>query len=441
MIQHLISRIQGDGLKAQLLRGGAGVGLLRLISLPLTLLTTVLLARVLGPQGFGQYSFVVAILTAVTIPLAPALLQLITRETAALSHAGERGQIRQLSRWANRRVVIVSTFIILVVVAGAISTSSWSEGGRWSLLLLILPAAPLLGLNAVRLGILTGLRKVVSGQVPELLVKPVTLLVVVSALAFAGILTPSTGVLSYVLSAAVAYIAGFVILNRAFSDRGIESKQPVSHSQSRDLTKAWVPFTLLVAANTLNAQIGILVLGWLSTDEQVAAMQIAAQGGMLIALSLTIVNQVIGPYVTQAYRSGEYDELSTLSKNSVRLALLAATPLALLMIIWGDLVVQFVFGAEYVEIAVIPLAIIALSQLINVAFGSVGTFLTMSGFERDTLKGQVVALVASALTSILLVPTFGAVGGAIAVAIGIVVWNGLLAIQVFYRIGIRPGPF
>lgn len=439
LIRRLIGRTQGDSLRAQLLRGGAGVGILRLVSLPLTLLTTVLLARVLGPQGFGQYTFVVAIITAVSIPLAPALLQLITRETAALNHAGERGQIRQLARWANRRVVIGSLFIILIVTAGAVTTSQWNAGGRWTLLLMILPAAPLLGLNAVRLGVLTGLRKVVSGQVPELFVRPVTLLVVVGACAFGGILTPSTGVLSYVLAAAVAYIVGFVILNRAFSDHGPESKQ-LSQSQSRDLTKAWVPFTLLVAANTLNAQIGILVLGWLSTDEQVAAMQIAAQGGMVIALSLTIVNQVIGPYVTQAHRAGERAKLSAISKSSVRLALLAATPLALLLIIWGDFIVELIFGKQYVAIATVPLTIIALSQLINVAFGSVGTLLTMSGYEKDTLIGQVAALVVSVLASIILVPNYGAVGGATAAALGIVVWNGVLAIQVLRRIGIRPGP-
>lgn len=439
MIRRLIGRTQGDSLRAQLLRGGAGVGILRLVSLPLTLLTTVLLARVLGPQGFGQYSFVVAITTAVSIPLAPALLQLITRETAALNYAGKRGQIRQLARWANQRVVIGSLCIILIVTAGAVTTSQWNAGGRWTLLLMILPAVPLLGLNAVRLGILTGLRKVVSGQVPELFVKPVTLLVVIGACALGGILTPSTGVLSYVLSAAVAYIVGFVILNRAFSDHGSETKQ-LSQSQSRDLTKAWVPFTLLVAANTLNSQIGILVLGWLSTDEQVAAMQIAAQGGMLITLSLTIVNQVIGPYVTQSYHAGDQDKLLAISRSSVRLALLAATPLALLLIIWGDLIIEVVFGSEYVNIGALPLATIAIAQLINVAFGSVGTLLTMSGYEKDTLVGQVFALASSVVVSITLVPIYGATGAALAVALGIIVWNGMLAIQVIRRIGIRPGP-
>ncbi|MCK2150076.1 oligosaccharide flippase family protein [Marinobacter alexandrii] len=439
VILRLLGRTQGDGLRAQLLRGGAGVGALRLVSLPLTLLTTVLLARLLGPQGFGQYSFVVAVITTLTIPLAPALLQLITRETAALYYAGEYGQIRQLSRWANRRVIIGSLIIIVVVTIGVVNTSDWSAGGRWILLLMILPAVPLLGLNAVRLGILTGLRKVISGQIPDLFVKPVALLVVVGAFATGGVLTPSTGVLSYVLSAAIAYIVGFVLLNRAVSAHWYEKKQ-LAQSQSRSLTKAWVPFTLLVAANTLNTQIGILVLGWLSTDKQVAAMQIAAQGGMVVALSLTIVNQVIGPYVTQIYHAGDKDRLLAISRSSVRFALLLATPLALLLITCGEFIIEIVFGIQYVSIGVLPLAILAIAQFVNVAFGSVGTFLTMSGYERDTLLGQVSGLVSSSVASLILVPMYGATGAAIAVALGTIVWNGVLAIQVSRRIGIRPGP-
>jgi O-antigen/teichoic acid export membrane protein len=413
--------------------------MLRFFSLPIALLTSVLLARVLGPQGYGQYSFVVAVITIVSIPLAPALLQLITRETAALSCAGGYGKIGQLSKWANRRVLIGSLFVSFIIAVGAAASSNWNAGGRWTLLLLILPVVPLLGLNAVRLGVLTGLRKVVAGQVPDLFIRPLSLLIIIGGCSFAGVLTPTASILSYVVSAGLAYIAGCIIFSKVFDGYGANCTK-MNSSQSEYLTKAWVPFTLLVAANTLNSQIGILVLGWLSTDEQVAAMQIAAQGGMLVTLSLTIVNQVIAPYVTQSYHAGEQDKLLAISRNSVRLALLAATPLALLLVIWGDFIIESVFGKQYVSIVTLPLAIIAIAQLINVAFGSVGTLLTMSGYEKDTLLGQVIALITSVTISLVLVPIYGATGAALAVAFGTIVWNGVLAIQVFRRIGIRPGP-
>jgi O-antigen/teichoic acid export membrane protein len=84
------------------------------------------------------------------------------------------------------------------------------------------------------------------------------------------------------------------------------------------------------------------------------------------------------------------------------------------------------------------LIILAAGQLINVAFGSVGLFLTMTGYERDTLRGQVIALVVNALAAVILIPPYGAVGAALAVAIGLVTWNAALAISFVQRLGFRP---
>jgi hypothetical protein len=53
LIQKVFSGSKGQGLRAQLLRGAFGVGALKILSLPLTLVASVLLARGLGPEGFG----------------------------------------------------------------------------------------------------------------------------------------------------------------------------------------------------------------------------------------------------------------------------------------------------------------------------------------------------------------------------------------------------
>lgn len=439
LIKRLAAMGQGEGIRAQLLRGGAGVGVLRLLSLPLALLATILLARGLGPEDFGQYSFVVAVILAISIPLAPALLQLTTRETAAFHQAGQIGLILQLVKWANRRVMVGSVLLITALGGVSISLAEWRVDDRWTLLLLILMVLPFLGLNAVRLGVLTGLRRVVAGQFPELFLRPVVLLIIVVALYISEGLNPLTAIAAYILAAGAAFIVGIALLKRAFPKSNIPKTQ-FDSMQRKNLDKAWIPFTLLVAANTLNAQIGILMLGWLSSNEQVAAMQIAAQGSMLVALSLTVVNQVIGPHITQAYRAGERRKMRVISRQSVRLAILCAVPMAIPLLFWGDVIIEIIFGGEYVELAVLPLAIMVTGQLVNVAFGSVGTLLTMCGYERDTLTGQIVALVISVLAAMLLAPEWGATGAALAVAIGIISWNLVLAFLVVRRLEIRPGP-
>ena len=440
LISRLIASGRGDGLCAQLLRGGVGVGALKLISIPLTLAASILLARSLGPEGFGQYGFVIALITTLSIPLAPALMQLTTRETALMHQAGELGQVRGLLRWGNRHVLLGSALILVGVGGIASWNAEWQIDDRWTLVLLSLAALPLLGLNAIRAGVLAGLRRVVIGQFPDLLIRPLVLLLIVGVLFIGGLLTPLTAVAAFIAGGAAALVVGAVILKRAFP-ASENVLPPKDEAQNKQWVRAWLPFTLLVAASTLNAQIGILLLGWFSTDDQVAAMQVAERGAMLVVLSLTVVNLVIGPHITQVHKTGDRVQLQNLSRYSARMALLVALPIAVPLIFFGAPILAFVFGEEYAEIATLPLAILAIGQVINVTFGSVGMLLTMSGFERDTLLGQVLALLVNAIAAVLMVPFLGAVGAALATAIGLIIWNAVLALLVFRRLSVVPSPF
>lgn len=250
---------RGDGLRIQLLRGGVGVGVLKLLSLPLSLLVTIVLARSLGPSEFGQYAFVIALITMLSIPLAPALMQLVTREIAALHQSEEDRRIRALLHWANRFVLVCSVMIIAVGGGLALWFADWRVDDRWTLLLPGLVALPLLGLNAVRTGVLAGLRRVVQAQFPELFVRPLVLLLVAGVLVIEGFMNPLSAVVAYLFAAAVALVVGLVLVKRAFPEKE-GAPPPGDAEQNRRWLHAWMSFTLLVAASTFNAQIGILLL-------------------------------------------------------------------------------------------------------------------------------------------------------------------------------------
>jgi O-antigen/teichoic acid export membrane protein len=365
-------------------------------------------------------------------------MQLTTRETALMHQSGELGQVRALLRWGNRRVLLGSALILVGVGGIAIWNAEWQIDDRWTLVLLSLAALPLLGLNAIRAGVLAGLRRVVIGQFPDLLIRPLVLLLIVGVLFIGGLLTPLTAVAAFIAGGAAALVVGAVILKRAFP-ASENVLPPKDEAQNKQWVRAWLPFTLLVAASTLNAQIGILLLGWFSTDDQVAAMQVAERGAMLIVLSLTVVNLVIGPHITQVHKTGDRVQLQNLSRNSARMALLIALPIALPLIFFGAPILAFVFGDEYAEIATLPLAILAIAHVINVTFGSVGRLLVMSGYERHSLLGQAFSLVVVGVLGVFLIPEFGALGAAVSIAIGILIWNLILGTQVYLLLRIRPG--
>ena len=168
-------------------------------------------------------------------------------------------------------------------------------------------------------------------------------------------------------------------------------------------------------------------------------MQNRARGIELQSQGRDIVNMVIGPYVVRAWQNDDLDQLQALSRRSARLALLASLPVALPLVLLAGPIVRLTFGADYVALAAVPLVILAGAQLVNVAFGSVGLLLTMSGHEHDALFGLAAGLVLNAVAAALLIPPYGATGAAAASALGLVAWNMLLAIRVYRRIRLRPG--
>lgn len=429
------SRGRGDGIRTQLIRGAMGVGGLNLIALPVGLAASILLARGLGPEGFGRYAFIMSVVTFLSIPIAGGMRLLLTREVAGYDHGREWGLFRGLLRRAHQWVALGLLVIGGGLGALAASRATWDVTDRWTLLLVGLAALPFVALNAVRAGTLRGLGNVVLAQLPEQLASPGLHLTVIAALLIAGRLNPATALMSQALAAAVAFLLGAHLLRRK---RPPAVERAVPEYRSGEWGWAWAPFTLLIAASVLNGQIGILLLGWLGTEPQIAALRVAERGAQLVILPLGIVNTVIAPFITRAYRDGDRGRLQELSRQSARAALLLALPIALPMIVLGAAIIGLVFGTDYVELTVTPLAILAVAQLVNVGVGSVGNFLAMSGFEKDTLLGQVVALALNGMAAVFLIPPFGATGAAWAAALGLVTWNVILAVKFAQRLGLRP---
>lgn len=431
----LLSLVRGDGLKIQLVRGALGVGVLKLLWLPLTLTASILLARGLGPEGYGHYAFVMAVISLLALPVGPGLGELVTREVSKYHHGADWGLFRGLLRRAHQWVVLASAAMAALIAVPAVLNGRWAMDDRWTLLLIASAMLPLLGLNALRASTLRGLRNVLYAQIPELLIRPGLHLFIAGALLLAGLLNSATALLSQILAAASAFLYGAWVLSRL---RPPETRSAAPSYRDGEWARALLPFTLLAAVSTLNAQIGILALGWLGSASDVAAMQVAQNGAALVAMPLAIVNSVIAPHITRAHREGDKARLQRLSQLSARAALAVALPVALPLMFLGEPIVHFIYGEAYGHVVALPLAILVVGQIVNVAFGSVGMFLIMTGYERDTLLGQVIGLVVSFTVALALTPPLGAVGAALGVSIGLIVWNIVMAARVVKRLNLRP---
>jgi O-antigen/teichoic acid export membrane protein len=65
----------------------------------------------------------------------------------------------------------------------------------------------------------------------------------------------------------------------------------------------------------------------------------------------------------------------------------------------------------------------------------------MTGHERDVARSLAISALLNIVLGLALIPGWGAEGAAVAAATSLVVWNIVLAVRVYRKLGIRPTAF
>ncbi len=147
----------------------------------------------------------------------------------------------------------------------------------------------------------------------------------------------------------------------------------------------------------------------------------AQRTSLLIGFVLITINFVVAPMFASLYKERQMRKLQNLSRLACRANVGLAIVPVIICTLFPEFVMQF-FGEEFLAAAPL-LVVLSLGQLVNVATGSVGFLLLMSGHER-TMK---YITISSGTVSICLLVTlcqiFGVIGAAWAMAIGMAIQN------------------
>lgn len=418
---------QGRSVGAYLAVGVGGSFALRVAGAVGQVAMAMVFARTLGAEGYGQFAFVTAAATAIAAAPAWGLQGLLTREVAARLAAGQAASVRGLLRAALRTAAGAALALAVAFVAG-----SWAgEAGvtvAWGAVLV-----PAMVLGAGFAAILSGLHRVVLSQSGEML-KPWLLL---GALALAGAMgmqvDPSAAVVLYavVLWAGAAVMA--VLAWRALPGDVRVARPEVPAGWLREA----LPFAGIGLLAMANGQADVLVLGAFRDDAEVGAYRAASQLAALAIFLLGVVNAPLQPLVARLHAEGDRERLQRAVRATAALVLACAVPTVAVLVIWGDGLMALAFGEPF-RAGALPLAILALGQLVNAAMGSVGVILNMTGHQRVVMRWFAASGALTLALLLVLAPSLGAVGAALAVALGLVAWNVALAREVMRRLGVNP---
>ena len=420
------------------LRGGGGASiLLRVFSKVLALLLAVVLARGLGADGYGVYAYAVAIVTLIAIPAQFGVPQLVIRETAKAAVKREWGVLRGLWIWSNSVVALLSASIAGLAVLLAWYFFDSFERERVVTFLVGLLLVPLISFGNLRGSALYGLRKVIIGQLPEYILRPLIFVALISAVVIIAPneLSPVLAITAHATAAAIAFLAGIILLRRSWPDAMKREKAPPVY-RSAAWRRSVIPLGVIAGLQIVTTHIDVLVLGLFAPVEEVGNYRVVAQAAILIAFGLDAVNTVVAPYFARFHQQKKFRELQYVATTSARYSTLIGGIIFLVFIFFGKTLLGQVFGTEFMA-GYTTLVILGFGQMINAAVGSVGYLLRMCGYERDVARAVAGSAVLNVALNFLLVPLYGSEGAAAATAVSIALLNVYLATVVKRRLNIN----
>lgn len=423
-----------------LLRTAAGTLGLKIAATGLAFLNGILLARLLGPAEFGVYAIA---LSAVNFAATLAVLGLpmfATREAAALAEHRHWGRLKGLLRAAHRSTLLAVLAILgisVALLAGDIVKPTVS----WLGIAIAMALVPLTALNQLRAAILRGLHWVILADIPDLLLRPLVMLLLLAGAARYTFVTSSQ------ISAvdALGMQLGAIVLALLVGTWWLTTRRPapLKTATPEPPPKAWLltalPFLGIMVIATLEGQVSLYLVGYLGGAQQAGLFQAANQFACLIAIGLVAVNMPLQPKVAAAWARGDKQQAQRLVAEAARMGTGIALVGMLLILIFAEALLML-YGAQYVE-AAHALRILAVGQMAKAVAGSGGVVLLMAGHQRAVLQGTILALLLNVAVGYLVIPRFGVAGGALAATLGMICWTVSHAVYAWKKIGINPSIF
>ena len=181
-------------------------------------------------------------------------------------------------------------------------------------------------------------------------------------------------------------------------------------------------------------QFSLIVIGAVQDSTAAGLYGAASRIANILQLPAVALTAAIGPMAADFHARGDIEALQRVTRFGVRsifgLALAAAIGLA----VFGNWILGML-GEEF-EAAYPVMMILAAGQLFFAAAAPAGILLNMTGHQNESARIMLISVVGNALFLAVLIPMFGALGAAVATALTIAAWSGLMALAVFRRINI-----
>lgn len=419
----------------QLLKLFSGSFLIRISYTLFGFLNSILLARLLGAENYGVYIFALSIVALLSVPTQFGMPTLVVREFAAFQAKQQWQFMKGLALRSHQFVVLVS-LLICSIAASLIWLNPYEySASKQQTLLVSLLLVPVLSLGALRDAMLRGLRYVICAQLPESFIRPFLLMICLIAISFLSpvFISASQVMVYYLACSFFAFIIGWFLYAK------IKPYQ-LGEVSPKFLNREWVhtalPIGLTGGMQVINAQLSIVLLGFYLGNADIAFYRVAVLGSSFVVIILQIVDLVVAPEFSKLIVSKAYRELEGYIAKINKLIVFTTLPIVIVIVFAGSWLLSVFYGEQFVS-AYLPLIVLAVGQAFNALLGPLAMLLNMAGHQEDVTYAMAAAFIINVVSHLMLIPTHGLLGAAIASSIMLIIWNTILWLRVKQRLGIK----
>ncbi|MDF2146902.1 flippase [Knoellia sp. p5-6-4] len=180
--------------------------------------------------------------------------------------------------------------------------------------------------------------------------------------------------------------------------------------------------------------VGTLLLGAMEGQAEVGSFNVATRLVMLAVFVMAPINAAFTPHMAHLFHTGQVEESARAYGSATRWILTLSMPAFIVLIAFPTQLLGY-FGEVYTTAAAVTV-ILAFGQLVSAAAGPCGTVLNMSGRVRLSMLDNIGALALGVVLNLVLIPSYGIVGAAVAWSASLVAANSAKVVQARYVVGV-----
>lgn len=432
--------------KSYLRKGISASFLIQIAALVIGFGSSWLLAQLIGAEGYGVYTYVFSWVTLLSGIAWLGFDDLLIRDVAVYRSQNRLGLLKGLLRTALISTAIAAFLLTLIAFAGIEIFSLFSNSpnsffhisfltnfSQKQALLIAFTAIVPMTLMLILQFALVGAKEIVKAQIAEKLFKPIVFLLAVLGIYFCS--GREITAIEVVQANVIVIFAGCLVAYFFFHQKLLVPYRSVkAEYQQKVWWSAAVGFALVNTLNLVYIKADVVMLGTIAGTESVGIYSIASKFSELLRFFLAIVYLVVSPMIADMWATGKLKELQSIATRSARGVLALGLPMVVVFWFLGEWILGF-YGVEF-KAGYHALLILSVGQLFNLACGIGANLLLMTGHERATFWGLLLSTVVNLSFNTLLIPSMGMNGAAIATVLGVVVWNVILLILVWRKLGI-----